>query len=180
MNYYMARGCVRAGQNDCAIQYLRMALNEGFTNPKKIEADSEFAVLRGVPAFEQLLAAQGTPDQILAWHPWRRDPGLVVHPGLPSVYLHVGWLVAHLSYPVGVAMNIRLMSAFFFCFAFALAAVAAGQPVSQSASPPPAGQAAVQSGGQQAPAQGSNAGRWQGQRGGRGMGGGYGMGRDAA
>jgi tetratricopeptide (TPR) repeat protein len=59
MNYYMAKGCVRAGQNDCAIQYLRMALNEGFTNPKKIEADGEFAVLRGVPAFEQLLAAQG-------------------------------------------------------------------------------------------------------------------------
>ncbi len=58
MNYYMARGCVRAGMNDCAIEYLRMALNEGFTNPKKIEADSEFASLRGIPAFEQLLAAQ--------------------------------------------------------------------------------------------------------------------------
>ncbi len=58
MNYYMAKGCVRAGMNDCAIEYLRMALNEGFTNPKKIEADSEFAGLRGVPAFEQLLASQ--------------------------------------------------------------------------------------------------------------------------
>jgi tetratricopeptide (TPR) repeat protein len=58
MNYYMARGCVRAGQNDCAIDYLRMALNEGYTNPKKIEADIEFASLRGIPAFEQLLAAQ--------------------------------------------------------------------------------------------------------------------------
>src|SRR5580658_4555530 len=52
MNYYMARGCVRAGQNDCAIDYLRMALNEGFTSTKKIEADSEFASLRGIPAFE--------------------------------------------------------------------------------------------------------------------------------
>jgi tetratricopeptide (TPR) repeat protein len=59
MNYYMAKGCVRAGQNDRAIEYLRMALNEGFTNPKKIIADSEFASLRGIPAFEQLLAAQG-------------------------------------------------------------------------------------------------------------------------
>jgi Tfp pilus assembly protein PilF len=58
MNYYMARGCVRAGMNDCAIEYLRMALNEGFTNPKKIQADSEFASLRGIPAFEELLAAQ--------------------------------------------------------------------------------------------------------------------------
>jgi Flp pilus assembly protein TadD len=58
MNYYMARGCVRAGMNDCAIEYLRMALNEGFTNPKKLESDSEFAGLRGFPAFERLLAAQ--------------------------------------------------------------------------------------------------------------------------
>lgn len=58
MNYYMAKGCVRAGMNDCAIDYLRMALNEGFTNPRKIEADSEFAGLLGVPAFQQLLAEQ--------------------------------------------------------------------------------------------------------------------------
>lgn len=58
MNFYMAKGCVRAGMNDCAISYLRMALNEGYTNPKKIEADVEFAALRGLPAYEQLLAAQ--------------------------------------------------------------------------------------------------------------------------
>lgn len=61
MNYYMAKGCVRAGMNDRAIEYLRMALNEGFTNPKKIMADTEFAGLRGIPSFEQLLTAQGTP-----------------------------------------------------------------------------------------------------------------------
>jgi tetratricopeptide (TPR) repeat protein len=60
MNYYMAKGCVRAGQNDRAIEYLRMALNEGFTTPKKIIADAEFAALRGLPAFEQLLAAQSS------------------------------------------------------------------------------------------------------------------------
>jgi Tfp pilus assembly protein PilF len=58
MNYYMARGCVRAGMNDCAIEYLRMALNEGFTNPKKIEADIEFANLRTVPEFQKLLDEQ--------------------------------------------------------------------------------------------------------------------------
>jgi len=58
MNYYMAKGCVRAGMNDCAIEYLRMALNEGFTNPKKLAADSEFAGLKGLPAFQQLLASQ--------------------------------------------------------------------------------------------------------------------------
>jgi Tfp pilus assembly protein PilF len=58
MNYYMAKGCVRAGMNDRAIEYLRMALNEGFISPKKIQADMEFAGLRGIPAFQQLLAAQ--------------------------------------------------------------------------------------------------------------------------
>jgi Flp pilus assembly protein TadD len=58
MNYFMAKGCLRAGMTERAIEYLRKALNEGFTNPKKIVADSEFAGLRGVPAFEQLLASQ--------------------------------------------------------------------------------------------------------------------------
>jgi tetratricopeptide (TPR) repeat protein len=58
MNFYMAKTCVRAGMNDRAIEFLRLALNEGFTNPKKINADREFSVLQGIPAFEQLLAAQ--------------------------------------------------------------------------------------------------------------------------
>jgi tetratricopeptide (TPR) repeat protein len=58
MNYYMARGCLRAGLTDCAIDYLRRALNEGFTNEKKIAADIEFASLHDVPAFQQLMAEQ--------------------------------------------------------------------------------------------------------------------------
>jgi tetratricopeptide (TPR) repeat protein len=58
MNYYMARGCMRIGLNDCAIDYLRIALNEGYTNPKKLAADADFAGLKGLPAFEQLIAAQ--------------------------------------------------------------------------------------------------------------------------
>jgi Tfp pilus assembly protein PilF len=58
MNYYMAKGCVRAGQADRAIEYLRMALNEGFTSPKKLASDGEFAALRDMPAFQQLLADQ--------------------------------------------------------------------------------------------------------------------------
>jgi tetratricopeptide (TPR) repeat protein len=58
MNYYMAKGCVRAGRDDRAIEYLRMALNEGFASPKKIAADGEFARLHGLPAFQQLLAEQ--------------------------------------------------------------------------------------------------------------------------
>ena len=63
MNYYMAKGCVRAGMPDRAIEYLRMALNEGFTSPKKIIADTEFASLQGVPAFEELLLAQSQKRQ---------------------------------------------------------------------------------------------------------------------
>jgi Tfp pilus assembly protein PilF len=58
MNYYMAKGCARAGDNERAIEYLRMALDEGFTNPKKIAADQEFASLHGLPSFEKLLAEQ--------------------------------------------------------------------------------------------------------------------------
>ncbi len=56
MNYYMAEGCARAGYADCALQYLRMALDEGFTTRKKVANDVEFASLRSNPAFKQLLA----------------------------------------------------------------------------------------------------------------------------
>ena len=58
MNYYMAKSCVRAGLHARAIEYLRMALNEGFTNPRKIVADGEFADLRGSPDFERLLTEE--------------------------------------------------------------------------------------------------------------------------
>ncbi len=59
MNFYMAKSCVKAGMTARAVDYLRMALNEGFTTPKKIMADTELAGLRTVPAFQQLLASQG-------------------------------------------------------------------------------------------------------------------------
>jgi tetratricopeptide (TPR) repeat protein len=59
MNFYMAKTCARAGMNERAVDYLRLALNEGFTTPKKILADAELAPLRSVPAFQQLLASQG-------------------------------------------------------------------------------------------------------------------------
>jgi tetratricopeptide (TPR) repeat protein len=56
MNYYMALGCARSGYTDCALQYLRAALNEGFVNRKKVAAEADFASLRTNPAFEQLMA----------------------------------------------------------------------------------------------------------------------------
>jgi len=58
MNYYMALGCVRTGQAECAINYLRMALNEGFVDAKKVAKDEQFLSLRENPAFKQLLEEQ--------------------------------------------------------------------------------------------------------------------------
>ena len=60
VNYYIAVGCVNSGQIDCAIDYLRRALDEGFVTRKKIESDAEFASLRNNPAFQQLLAEQNS------------------------------------------------------------------------------------------------------------------------
>lgn len=60
MNYYMAAGCARAGYTDCALQYLRMALDEGFTTRKKVETDVQFASLRNNPDFVKLMAEQRT------------------------------------------------------------------------------------------------------------------------
>jgi len=58
LHYYMARGCVSAGNLECAIQNLRLALNEGFTNARKIAADESFAGIRELPGFQQLIASQ--------------------------------------------------------------------------------------------------------------------------
>jgi tetratricopeptide (TPR) repeat protein len=58
INYYMALGCVRAGQTDCAIEYLRAALNQGYVTAKKLSSDEDFLILHDNPAFQALLAAQ--------------------------------------------------------------------------------------------------------------------------
>ncbi len=58
INYYMARSCARAGLSDCAIQYLRLALDEGYTTAKKLEHDSDFSPLRGIPGFDDLLKSE--------------------------------------------------------------------------------------------------------------------------
>lgn len=61
MNYFMARGCVRMGQTACALQYLRLAINEGYTTIKKVSEDADFASLRDNPAFKQFIAEQQHP-----------------------------------------------------------------------------------------------------------------------
>jgi tetratricopeptide (TPR) repeat protein len=61
MNYYMAKGCVKAHMPQQAIEYLRRAIDEGFISPGKVANDSEFASLRDMPAFKKLLAEQKNP-----------------------------------------------------------------------------------------------------------------------
>ena len=56
MNYYMAKSCVQAGLADRAVQFLRAALSEGYTSPRKVAEDSSFAKLRDYPPFQKLLA----------------------------------------------------------------------------------------------------------------------------
>jgi Flp pilus assembly protein TadD len=63
MNYFMARGCVRMGQIDCAVQYLRLALNEGYTTIKKVSLDADFASLLDNPAYKALVQEQQQPPQ---------------------------------------------------------------------------------------------------------------------
>jgi Tfp pilus assembly protein PilF len=58
MNYYLARSYARVGMPDLAVGYLRMAIDEGFTDRKKVLADKEFASLRGLSSFERLIAEQ--------------------------------------------------------------------------------------------------------------------------
>lgn len=58
MNYYMAKGCVRAGMPDRAVEFLRMAINEGYITPKKVVADNEFATLHDLPAFKELISLE--------------------------------------------------------------------------------------------------------------------------
>ena len=63
MSYYLAKSYVMVGMNDLAVEYLRRAIDEGFTDKKKILADKEFASLHDVSSFQQLLAEQGQRRQ---------------------------------------------------------------------------------------------------------------------
>jgi tetratricopeptide (TPR) repeat protein len=58
MNYFMAKGCLMAGEKKQAIEYLRLALNEGYTSPKKLVEDTEFASLHSMPAFQEMIESE--------------------------------------------------------------------------------------------------------------------------
>ncbi|SPE28886.1 exported hypothetical protein [Candidatus Sulfotelmatomonas gaucii] len=58
INYFMALACVRTGQIDRALDYLRMSLNQGFVDPTQVAADGGFAALSADPGFKKLLAEE--------------------------------------------------------------------------------------------------------------------------
>jgi tetratricopeptide (TPR) repeat protein len=57
-HYYLAKIYAKQGQNDRALQYIRKALEEGFTDRKKLLQDPEFAALRDLPEFKELLTLE--------------------------------------------------------------------------------------------------------------------------
>ncbi len=57
-HYYLARTYAKAGQNERALLYIRKALEEGFTERKKLMEDDEFAGLRSLPEFQELLTLE--------------------------------------------------------------------------------------------------------------------------
>ena len=54
-HFFLAKLYARGGRNELAIQYLRKSLEEGFKEKKKIEEDNDFAGLRELPEFKELL-----------------------------------------------------------------------------------------------------------------------------
>jgi tetratricopeptide (TPR) repeat protein len=57
-HYYVAKMYAKGGRAELAIQYLRKALEEGFKERKKLTEDPEFAELRELPEFKQLLTLE--------------------------------------------------------------------------------------------------------------------------
>ena len=54
-HYYMAKTYAKAGMNDRALLYIRKALEEGFKERQKFEEEPEFAKVRELPEFQQLM-----------------------------------------------------------------------------------------------------------------------------
>ncbi len=57
-HYYLAKTYAKAGMNDRALLYIRKALEEGFTERKKLMEDPEFVSLRKLPEFQELMAME--------------------------------------------------------------------------------------------------------------------------
>jgi tetratricopeptide (TPR) repeat protein len=57
-HYYVARLYAQSGNSELALQYLRKALEEGFKDKAKMAKDPEFATIRDLPEFKQLMALE--------------------------------------------------------------------------------------------------------------------------
>lgn len=57
-HYYLAKTYAKAGMNDRALLYIRKALEEGFKERQKFQEDPEFAKLKDLPEFQQLMAME--------------------------------------------------------------------------------------------------------------------------
>lgn len=57
-HFYLAKLYAKGGRSDLAIQYLRKSLEEGFKEKKKIEDEADFASLKDLPEFKELLAKE--------------------------------------------------------------------------------------------------------------------------
>lgn len=57
-NFARARICAETGATECAVAYLRKALQEGSATRSRIASDKEFAAVLKDPALQQLLSEQ--------------------------------------------------------------------------------------------------------------------------
>jgi len=57
-HFYLAKLYAKGGRADLAMQYLRKSLEEGFKEKKKLEDEADFAALRELPEFKELLAKE--------------------------------------------------------------------------------------------------------------------------
>jgi tetratricopeptide (TPR) repeat protein len=57
-HYYLAKTYAKAGMNERALLYIRKALEEGFTERKKLMEDPEFVSIRKLPEFQELIAME--------------------------------------------------------------------------------------------------------------------------
>ena len=57
-HYYLAKTYAEAGVNDRALLYIRKAIEEGFKDKKKFMEDVEFAKIRDLPEFKDLMTLE--------------------------------------------------------------------------------------------------------------------------
>ena len=57
-HYYLAKTYASAGNTERALQYIRMALEEGFKERRKLMEEPEFAKIRETAEFKELMASE--------------------------------------------------------------------------------------------------------------------------